>query len=1639
MSTSESPSALVLELAEEFLERYRQGQRPSLKEYVDRHPELYREILEVFPAMAMMENIAIGDESLAGDPTEAHGTTATNAPLPEQIGDFRIIREIGHGGMGVVYEAEQISLGRHVALKILPPQMVRDRRQRLRFEREAKAAAKLHHTNIVPVFGVGEHEGTAFYAMQYIQGLGLDQVIEELKKLRPSGPGGFTQSPHPIPSATQEELSAADMARSLLTGRFESALLASSPLDGPLDSTDAAAPSNRPVEQFGGKTHGAGMEATSESFPPRSFSGSSSSVLLPGARGSDASNRGRPATYWQSVARVGQQVAEALEYAHKQGILHRDIKPSNLLLDTQGTVWVTDFGLAKADDQQNLTHTGDILGTLRYMPPEAFDGKSDLRGDVYSLGLTLYEMLAFRPAFDQKDRGKLISQVTGQEPMRLARLDPGFPRDLDTIIHKAIDRDPDHRYATASALAADLQRFLDDEPIQARRRSLLERLARWRRWNKSLAAALAITVVALVWGTVVSGMMAIRANRYADRADRSAQEATLAAAAAVRSAAAESESARAARAESARQAAARGLALIEQSDSARGMLWLVRALELDPEDASGIHHAVRINVKEAAEQQLPTPWLTLRPEGLKPVTPGHLSVELVWDIAFSPDGRTLATLHRNSRQVRLWSTDDGRALGPPFDHKPAIPFRLAFSPDGHQLWVGCWSPTRQQNELRTELRTWDVASRSLVGTPLVLPGTVATFQPDVQAIAVHLSNVTTQVVDRQTGKPLGPVLNNPSNRGGPPEASFSPDGRFLALGESNYWEQGVSRAALVWDVRTGKLQFQTGKHDSYHIYAVAWSPDGRTIATGGHDQLLRFWDATTGVLKGHPDRMPNRVAILRYSPDGRTLAVGLCSRTSAMHSRSSIRLLDSNTALPLGPELSFQTGLWSLAFSPDGNRLAAGFSDGNTQVYSMPAGNPVGRPLHEGTTLALAATASGRLALGTGLGEVTIRAPATGRISQVLSFRGKGIHSLAFAPNERTLAVGTGYPYTTSGGPPTAEVWTYDTVLGTRIGAPIRVGGSRAFVHRFSQDGSTLYTKSAEENTQDFRSLRLWDARTGKNLGRDLAGDSDTTDMAVTIDDAIVLQVDRRGRVLRRSIEDGRSLGEPWLLQPQGIDRILIAPDGHSFVTSAADGTVRLWDIETGSPLGPPIEHDFPIRGAFAIGPDGRTLATSVNPGILRFWDARTGLQLGPSRTQGSSDDFLLFLPRGGQLAISQDPSVVCLVPVPVPIRGDLESVRHWAEARAGWTIDAAGSVARLSAAEWARRCTGIPARESGVGGRDRGPGDETDRHLGVALASRLDRDFHAVRWHLDRVLAAGSDDPALWLERAIAHAELKHADLALDDLEKALDLKPGRPTEWTAMFSMLCTLPENRQVKEFGIKAVSRWEKTRAPLDEARTPVVAELAARCGASRRWDLVTAVLEEFIFDPESDLGIRQEDDSLAGKYAIALLRKGDQAAYRLFCRKRQAQLTARKWNVRPLDVLWDCVIGPDAIGDPNTLVRQAETALKTTPPAWRAEGCRVLGAALYRAGRFDESISRIDESIRLRQGKSLARDWAFLAMAHARKGNHAEAVVWLNRLPSFQPPDGPDRFWEEQRMIIHSQEAAAVVLYDPIFPADPFAR
>jgi serine/threonine protein kinase len=403
--------------------------------------------------------------------------------LPAQIGDYRILREIGRGGMAIVYEAEQQSLGRRVALKVLLRQMARDARSLERFQREARATARMHHTNIVPVFEVGNDQEHVFYAMQLITGQGLDVVIDELRRLRdascPDVPRSKKQpsASHPSAARQNERNRASSIAKSLMSGRWRPEILTQNGSD---DSPSISS-----------KTHAARSLGAAETVTRQSRS--TSSVALPGTTDLSTAESDRRA-YFLSVAQVGLQAASALSYAHARGIIHRDVKPSNLLLDEAGTVWVVDFGLAKTGDGA-MTHTGDLLGTIRCMSPERFRGSCDARADVYSLGLTLYEMLLLKPAFTSSDQLKLIDQIDRVEATSPRSVDPRIPRDLETIILKAIDKEPNRRYPSADEMAEDLDRFIHDEPIQARRVSMVERVARWSRRNKRLAAALSVSAL----------------------------------------------------------------------------------------------------------------------------------------------------------------------------------------------------------------------------------------------------------------------------------------------------------------------------------------------------------------------------------------------------------------------------------------------------------------------------------------------------------------------------------------------------------------------------------------------------------------------------------------------------------------------------------------------------------------------------------------------------------------------------------------------------------------------------------------------------------------------------------------------------------------------------------------------------------------------------------------------------------------------------------------------------------------------------------------------------------------------------------------------------------------------------------------
>src|SRR5207249_1107265 len=388
-------------------------------------------------------------------PDKSTSTIHSSGQAPElgQLGDYQLIREVGRGGMGIVYEAHQISLNRRVALKILPFAAALDPKQLQRFKNEAQAAAQLHHNFIVPVYAVGYERGIHYYAMQFIEGQSLAAMIRELRQISGS------RQPAPV---SEESPSAAPPNELPSTGPYANDSPPAAPLQAEVPTQQATAMSTERSQHS--------------------------------------------ARFYRRVAELGTRAAEALDHANQEGVVHRDIKPANLLVDVRGNLWITDFGLALFHSDAGLTLTGELLGTLRYMSPEQALGKRaliDHRTDIYSLGVTLYELLTLAPVFDGHDRQELLNQIANDEPRPPRSWDKSIPVELETIILKAIAKHPAERYASVREMGDDLQRFLEDKPIRARRPSFREKALKWSRRHKPIVVSAALLLFLTFVGSVV--------------------------------------------------------------------------------------------------------------------------------------------------------------------------------------------------------------------------------------------------------------------------------------------------------------------------------------------------------------------------------------------------------------------------------------------------------------------------------------------------------------------------------------------------------------------------------------------------------------------------------------------------------------------------------------------------------------------------------------------------------------------------------------------------------------------------------------------------------------------------------------------------------------------------------------------------------------------------------------------------------------------------------------------------------------------------------------------------------------------------------------------------------------------------------
>lgn len=1199
MNTSSPTRDPVEKLAEEFADRFRRGERPSMTEYITRYPELSDQIRDLFPALVVMEQFG----SVA-DPAEkiTESGVLVGAQIPRQLGEFRILREVGRGGMGVVYEAVQESLGRHVALKVLAGYGIAKPTYLERFSREARAAAQLHHTHIVPVFGIGEHQGIHYYAMQFIQGQGLDVVLREVRRLRLLDQVVQCKESDPCRELT------VSIAHSLITGKIEQSNDKNDmPLANEIRSPDSASVCpDLP-------------DINSPSHP---------SPSPPGREGDSGLVGQSQYQYFRSVARLGAQVAEALDYAHRQGILHRDIKPSNLLLDTRGTVWITDFGLVKAEGSDELTSPGDIVGTLRFMAPERFQGKADARNDIYGLGITLYEMLTLRPAFEDTDRARLIERVAHEDPPRPRKLDPHIPRDLETIVLKAIAKEPARRYWTADAMADDLIRFLSDRPIRARQTSSLEKVWRWCRRNPAIAVLSGLAAVLLgliVIGLPAATLLRIERNEALANLERAEAAEHLAQARAFRWSGkvgqrflSLQELAAAARHRPSLELRNEAIACLALTDLRLAKSWdgfppgtQVMAFDSELKQYARSDLQGNITVRRVANDQ--------EIVGLQ--GPGTHAYYL----KFSPDGKFLAAIYHELRPAALyiWDLRRGKEI-----LRLILSGGMDFSPDSRQVVLGIKGMVQFYNlESRIEEKRLHLGSGSYDFA----------FDPTGRMLAVHFSQPHgVQIYDLGAGKVELTLPNQENPR-------WSCDGQLLST---------TSAAGIfVWDPLSGKQQAILKGHDSL-VTGITFNHRGDLLASTSWDGTLRVWDPMTGrqllskdggVFASPPQftandrilaytRTHSRVELWEvatgrviyqvfrgqggtswtdFSPDGRLLASA---------GADGVRLWDLNADrevafLPLGETRS-------VSFHPTDDSLMTSSDRGvfrwpiQTESDSKKGRFQIGPPQQlvesGGTWEASLALNGQKLAVAQRNHGRAIVVELDKKSEKVVLGSHPNIARIAISSEGRWVATATWW-----GGNSLTKVW--DAESGELIkDLPVQELQGDATV-AFSPDDRWLVTGSA-------RGYRFWEVgswKPGRFIEKERASFGA---MAFSMDGKILAILKSAQWVQLIDVATGSELAAFEAPESQHPNHLCFTPDGTRLVAGGDQPVIHVWDLQAMrqelAEMG--LDWDLPPYSPRKLRGDARALQIHVDMGELA--DSMAGLDHFQPQVQIGLDGFLLAL-----------------------------------------------------------------------------------------------------------------------------------------------------------------------------------------------------------------------------------------------------------------------------------------------------------------------------------------------------------------------------------------------------------------------------
>jgi WD40 repeat protein/predicted Zn-dependent protease len=1277
--------------------------------------------------------------------------------------------------------------------------------------------------------------------------------------------------------------------------------------------------------------------------------------------------------------------------------------------------------------------------------------------DVYALGAILYHALTGKTPFAGEDAVRVVARLAAGETPSLSKVSGGLPRDLVTICARCLEAQPARRYASAEALADDLGRYLRGEPIHARPVGELERLWKWARRHRALAAALAAVALALVAGTAVSTFFAIIAGQRAEEARGREAEAR----------AARHEAER----ETARAEFARGYDLAAQGDGVRGLHGMLAALYRAPPGDADLQRVLHTSVAAWSvplfdlRQVLTDPgglprdlafrpdtgafavlWddgvqrydtaggkaqggrlrcpggrcLAFSPDGRRLLAGTAAGAVCAWDAAtgaevpplpaeagadvrqlgLAPDGQTLFTAHGNGA-VRLWDAATGRPRGQAITGV-SVTWPVRFGPDGRRLFAVTRDGWR--------LRQWDAQSGRPLEVPPIEGVTQYGFGPDGATI-LTLQGATLTRRDLRTGRALGEPLTPANSLSLPPDAqriALSPDGAQALIKD----ELGTY---VLWDLAARRPLGEVARLEGGE---AVFSPDGRYLLTWETPSAVRLWEVNLAAWRSaagpgpvaDPEARPAGAAVGRaaLSPDGATAALLLGDRV--------VQLWDTAAGRPVGRPLRHPYPIHTMVFDPAGRRLAAtcfipqssGMAENRVEVWDLATQKPLWAAAQPLAAVGLGFSPDGRtLAVGGYTTRVRLYDAATGRRSAGELSAGAIIHSLLFSPDGKVLAAGC---WNTPSRPGGVQLW--DVAAGRALvpflphAAPLPPGGqaiNAEAVDAFSPDGAVLLSHGGAgspmgpQGIGTFRT-NVWEVATGRPLFAPLTS---TYRVHLGPDGQTLITSDWDRRTLHlRDAATGQLRRHGVLNLPAPVKVLALSPDSR-LLAAGYSNRFQLWDVATGLPVGPPAGPQAALVAA-GFTDEGRTLVTAAADGSVHRWPVPSLPKMNvPALTLAVQLCTQARVATNGELVYLDGPATTaCWKALRAASRGAPPADWHDAAAtRAEEVGDSAAARWHLQRLAALRPDDWQPYARLARLHAEAGEAKEADR--ACALAGRHAPAGAMQTWYAQRAAAcaaSGRWQPALWyLDRAVA------AD----------------PNDWSSYAARAEALANLGNIAE------RDEDRARAVAHGGDGPFLVGLAEDQARHGRWPEAVALFARAL----------RQGPVPWHHAALAALRAGDAAAYRRVCAALLAWEPALDWNdANNRAVVFG--LGPDAVADwsgPLGLVEQAlagfEGRLRETPPAagsaftaqTRHAYLNTKGTLLYRAGRYAEAVAALTQGVQAEGGQLFPHDGFLLAMAHERLGRKKEAQAWMDRALGAANPAGD--LWGGLEVELLKEEAA----------------